>query len=90
MTEAPKIPAPPSVEARPAVAPGFLSLDSAPWSNVSLGSRPLGSTPLIRQALPPGRHTLTLTNPELGTSTTYVVEIRSGTTLSRFVGWEKE
>jgi serine/threonine protein kinase len=69
--------------------PGYLSLDSAPWANVTLGGRHLGSTPLIRTPLPPGRHTLTLSNPELGASTTYVVEIKAGAALSRFVGWEK-
>jgi hypothetical protein len=39
--------------------------------------------------LPPGRHLLTLKNSELGTSTSYLVEIKSGQTVSRLVGWEK-
>jgi serine/threonine-protein kinase len=83
-------PSPASEAAAGEAEPGFLSLDSAPWSNVSLGERALGSTPLIKVPLPPGRHTLTLKNPELGTSTSYVVEIRAGAVLSRFVGWDKE
>jgi len=70
--------------------PGYLSFDSMPWSEVYLGSKHLGTTPLIRVALPPGRHVLTLRNPEVGTSTSYVVEIASGKSVSRFVGWEKE
>jgi serine/threonine-protein kinase len=97
-TAAPAPPAPtaePAVETAPApvrndAEPGFLSLDSAPWSNVSLEGKSLGSTPLIKVPLPPGRHSLTLNNPELGTSTTYVVEIQAGSVLSRFVGWDKE
>jgi hypothetical protein len=70
--------------------PGFLSFDSMPWSEVYLGNKLLGTTPLIRISLPPGRHVLTLKNPEVGTSTSYVVEIASGKSVSRFVGWEKE
>ena len=74
----------------PAVEPGYLSFDSMPWSEVYLGNKHLGTTPLIRVSLPPGRHVLTLRNPEVGTSTSYVVEIASGKAVSRFVGWEKE
>jgi len=81
----------PSDAAPEVVSPsGHLSLDSAPWSNVYLGERLLGSTPLIRLPLPPGKHVLTLKNPELGASMSYVVEIKSGAAVSRFVGWEKE
>jgi serine/threonine protein kinase len=74
----------------PAGDSGYLSFDSMPWSEVYLGNKHLGTTPLIRVALPPGRHVLTLKNPEVGTSTSYVVEIASGKSVSRFVGWEKE
>ncbi len=69
---------------------GFLTLDSSPWSQVYSGGRLLGSTPIVRVALSPGRHVLTLKNPELGTSTTYIVEIQAGKALSRFVGWGEE
>jgi eukaryotic-like serine/threonine-protein kinase len=69
---------------------GYLSLDSAPWSNVFLGERLLGATPIIRVALPPGRHVLRLANPEIGASTSYVVEIESTAAISRFVGWAKQ
>jgi tRNA A-37 threonylcarbamoyl transferase component Bud32 len=71
------------------VEPGYLSLDSSPWSEVFLRGTPLGTTPIIRVPLPPGRHLLTLKNSELGTSTSYLVEIKSGKTVSRLVGWEK-
>jgi serine/threonine-protein kinase len=86
-------PQPPAAEPPPppgaALAPGYLSLDSSPWSDVFLGGRRLGTTPLIRVPLPPGKHLLTLRNPELGASTSYAVEIQSGKTLSRLVGWEQ-
>jgi serine/threonine protein kinase len=80
----------PSAASAAAMEPGYLSFDSMPWSEVFLGNRHLGTTPLIRISLPPGRHVLTLKNPEVGTSTSYVVEIVSGKSVSRFVGWEKE
>jgi len=59
----------------------------APWANVFLEGRRLGTTPLIRVALPPGRHVRTLKNPELGTQTSYVVDIKPGASVSRVVGW---
>ena len=67
--------------------PGYLSLDTAPWSEVFLGSTLLGTTPIIKVPLPPGRHLLTLKNSELSASTSYVVEIKSGKTVSRLIGW---
>jgi serine/threonine-protein kinase len=79
-----------SAAAVPAVAtaaPGYLSLDSEPWSEVFLGSTSLGATPLMRVPLPPGKHVLTLKNSEIGRSTSYPVEIKSGSSVSRLVGW---
>jgi serine/threonine protein kinase len=75
-------------DTQPAQEPGYLSLDSAPWSDVFLGTDRLGTTPLIRVPLPPGKYLLTLRNPELGASTSYAVEIQAGKTVSRLVGWE--
>jgi eukaryotic-like serine/threonine-protein kinase len=74
----------------PSSVQGYLSLDSAPWAEVYLGSKLLGSTPLLRVAIAPGKYELTLKNPELNRSTTYVVEVKAGSTVSRFVGWEQE
>jgi serine/threonine-protein kinase len=85
--EQPTAPAP-AASVAPQVEPGYLSLDSAPWSEVFLGSERLGTTPLIRTPLPPGKHLLTLKNPELGSSTSYAVEIVAGKTITRLVGWE--
>jgi len=85
------VPAPtPPLVAAPAAPPGLLSFDSAPWSKVFLGSRELGTTPLLGVSLPAGRNVLTLKNSELGLSTTYVVDVPPGGNVSRFVGWGKE
>jgi len=73
-----------------AAAPGYLSLDSSPWANVSVAGRSLGVTPLRRIALPPGRYVLKLENPELRKTTSYVVDVQSGRAVSRFVGWGNE
>jgi serine/threonine protein kinase len=67
---------------------GFLSLDTIPWSRVSLGGRDLGTTPLLRARLPVGTHVLTLTNPEAGITTTYRVTIQPGETTARRLGLE--
>jgi hypothetical protein len=81
--------APADLAEPPPEAPGLLNFDSDPWAKVFLDSKELGTTPLRQISLPPGRHVLTLRNPELGTSTTYVVNVPPGGTVSRFVGWSK-
>ncbi|MBI2896413.1 MAG: serine/threonine protein kinase [Deltaproteobacteria bacterium] len=55
---------------------GFLSIRTTPWSQVFLGQRRLGATPLGRVRLPAGRHVLTLVHDELRKR--IVVTIRSG------------
>ncbi len=82
---APAVEAPPP-EAASSDAPGFLTLATTPWTRVRLGSRDLGTTPLIRLELPPGTHTLSLENPEAGISQTYRVTIRSGEAVTRRLG----
>jgi serine/threonine-protein kinase len=77
----------PAADVNESAEPGYLSLDTAPWSEVFLGQTLLGTTPIIKVPLPPGRHLLTLRNSELATSTSYVVEIKSGKTVSRLIGW---
>jgi serine/threonine-protein kinase len=83
---------PPQVETTPPPpdptphGPGFLSLVTSPWTQVTLDGRSLGETPLVRVSLPPGNHTLRLRNTEAGIDETYEVTIRSGETLSRRLG----
>ncbi|HWA76924.1 MAG TPA: serine/threonine-protein kinase [Polyangiaceae bacterium] len=70
------------------VEPGFLTLDSSPWSVVSVGGRVLGTTPLVRVALPPGDVVLSLSNPETGARASYALRIEPGKAVSRRVGLE--
>ena len=62
--------------------PGYLSIDTTPWTQVFLGKRSLGTTPRFKIELPAGKHTLTLVNEEDGRkiNATRVVEISSGQT----------
>jgi serine/threonine-protein kinase len=66
--------------------PGYLTLDTYPWTHVSEGGRLLGDTPLIHVPLPPGGHTLTLDNPEQGIHQSYGVTIKSGESVNRRLG----
>lgn len=46
--------------------PGFLTLDTAPWTVVYVDGDYVGSTPLYRHKLAPGAHRLTLVNEGRG------------------------
>ena len=75
-------PAPMEAEAQAPPTPavretGRLSIVTTPWSEVYLGSRRIGQTPLIGLELPAGRHVLTLRNPEEGIQTRYPVTIHA-------------
>jgi serine/threonine protein kinase len=72
--------------AQSAVEFGYLTLDTSPWANVSVGGSSLGQTPLVRAKLPAGTHTVHMTNPERGISTTYQVTIQPGKTSVRRLG----
>jgi len=75
---------------KPEAAPsfGFLTIDTSPWSQVSVGGRTLGQTPLIGVKLPSGSQVLLLKNPEQGIETSYPVTIESGKTTVRRLGIE--
>ncbi|HEV8549041.1 MAG TPA: serine/threonine-protein kinase [Polyangiaceae bacterium] len=84
----PAAPAPAPAPA-PTQAPqedGFLTLDTTPWSQVSVDGAPLGQTPIVRARLSAGPHVLTLVNSERGVSTTYQVTIEAGKTSVRRLG----
>jgi serine/threonine protein kinase len=66
--------------------PGYLTLDTYPWTRVSENGRVLGTTPLVHVALTPGQHTLALENSELGIRQTYQATIVSGATATRRLG----
>jgi serine/threonine protein kinase len=67
---------------------GFLTIDTTPWSVVSMGGKVLGQTPLVHARLPSGVHLLSLRNSELGLETTYSVDIAPGKTVVRRIGIE--
>ncbi len=66
--------------------PGFLSLVTSPWTQVTVDGRAIGETPLVRVSLPAGTHTLRLRNSEADIDETYEVTIRAGETTSRRLG----
>lgn len=59
---------------------GELTIDTTPWTNVYLGDKKLGMTPLVGVKLPAGKHRLRLSNPNAGTDETIGVTIRAGRT----------
>jgi len=67
---------------------GLLTIDTSPWSIVSVGGRTLGQTPLVGVKLPAGTQVLSLKNPEQGIETSYPVLIESGKTTVRRIGIE--
>jgi hypothetical protein len=58
--------------------PGFLTLDTAPWTVVYVDGVYAGSTPLFREKLAPGPHTLTLVNEGRALNTNEDVVIEEG------------
>ena len=67
-------------------APGYLTLDTYPWTKVTEGARALGTTPVVHLALPAGTHVLTLENPELGIKQSYTITLKRGESVSRRLG----
>jgi eukaryotic-like serine/threonine-protein kinase len=59
---------------------GRLTIDTRPWTEVYLGKRRLGLTPVVGVKLPSGKHELTLKNGELGLTRRITVTIRPGKT----------
>jgi serine/threonine-protein kinase len=65
---------------RSTVARGTLRLFVQPWAEVVIDRQQLGVTPLAPIALPPGRHRVRLSNPQLGVTRTETVVIEAGKT----------
>ena len=59
----------------PNLAPGFLSLNTAPWTRIEIDGEPVGSTPVFRMRLPPGAHQLALHNEAEGVTVERTVDI---------------
>lgn len=62
---------------------GFLTIDTYPWTKVSVNGRQIGTTPLVRSALPAGTYTVVLENPDEKISERVTVTIKSGETVSK-------
>jgi eukaryotic-like serine/threonine-protein kinase len=85
---APKENVGPSTAAEPAVVEpdkgsGFLTIDTYPWTHVTMSGRLLGDTPLIHVPVPAGVHTISLDNPDENVHQTTVVTIKAGETIAR-------
>ena len=53
-------------------------LGTVPWSEIYLGDRKLGITPLVKQQLPAGTHVLTAINLGRQLKKSFKVTIKSG------------
>jgi len=61
-------------------APGTLMVNTTPWSMVTVDGRLIGNTPQRSISLRPGRHVVTLVNPDFNIRQVRRVTIRSGET----------
>lgn len=67
--------------------PGFVTLNSYPWSKVTEGGRVIcPATPCNKVQMSPGSHTLTFENSEQGLKQSTSVTIKSGETVTRNLG----
>jgi len=76
-------PAPQPAATAPESEQGYLTLDTYPWTRVTLNGRVLGNTPLVRVALPAGTHVLTLENTQDNVKQTTTVIIKPNETVSK-------
>jgi serine/threonine-protein kinase len=63
---------------KPKAKKGKLTIDTKPWTEVHLGKRKLGITPLLDIELPAGRHKLKVINKGRGISETLEVVVKAG------------
>lgn len=77
--------APASNAATPS-ATGFATIDSYPWSRVTIDGAVVGVTPIVRTPLEAGRHVVVLENPEQGKHELAVI-VRDGETTAERWRW---
>lgn len=70
----------PTESADEASGPGMIQVVCSPWGNVSIDGRPVGMTPIGAVSVPPGSHTVTATNSDLGATRAATVKVVSGKT----------
>lgn len=71
-------PAGPDDASCPAPTPGTLTVDTSPWTMVSVNGVLIGTTPLFRAELPAGPHTLTFENEARGIAVLEDIVIEEG------------
>lgn len=76
----PKTTPTPSDTAEESTGPGMIQVVCSPWGNVSIDGRPVGMTPIGAVSVPPGSHTVSATNSDLGASRAQTVKVVSGKT----------
>jgi serine/threonine protein kinase len=76
----PSRPRPPRPDVKQPGGNGYLSVQTRPWSKVSIDGRPIKTTPLVNHALRPGSYTVTVENPNFNIKRNYRVKIRPGKT----------
>jgi serine/threonine-protein kinase len=69
-------------------APGFLTMDTYPWTRVSVDGKVVGSTPLVHFALAPGVHSVAMDNPAENVHQSTSVVIKSGETISKRLAFD--
>ncbi|HJZ85278.1 MAG TPA: protein kinase [Polyangia bacterium] len=57
---------------------GYVAINTEPWSNVRIGGRLLGATPVREVKLPVGRHKFTFENASLKLRVTVPVDVQEG------------
>ena len=65
------------VEPPATVEAGYLSIDTVPWTKVTIDGEPFGSTPIFKKKLNVGKHTVVV-ETETGVKQTRAVEIKAG------------
>lgn len=76
----PRPTATPTDTAEESTGPGMIQVVCSPWGNVSIDGRPVGMTPIGAVSVPPGQHTVSATNSDLGASRAQTVKVVSGKT----------
>jgi serine/threonine-protein kinase len=64
---------------------GALSINSRPWSQVTIDGKLIGNTPQMSIPLVAGRHKVKLANPELGIVRGFNVDIEPGQTTTKTI-----
>lgn len=70
----------PTTNAEP---PGFFTIDTYPWTQVSIDGRVVGNTPIVRVPVAPGPHTVVLENAGDNIRQTTTINVKSGENVSK-------